>query len=126
MYLLPTNWQTNSFTSAPVWVFPPGYALATVFVNSIPSSGTVLYISVLIPTPATLAGVRSLTNGTCQFYFTNTAGALFGVLAATNPALLLSNWTALGGVTEVFPGLFQFTDLPTASTPSRFYRLRAP
>src|SRR5204863_2781630 len=32
MFLLTTNWSTNSFTSLPVWSFPPGFALATVFV----------------------------------------------------------------------------------------------
>ena len=37
MFLLSTNWSTNSFDSASVTNFPPGYALATVFVNGIPS-----------------------------------------------------------------------------------------
>jgi hypothetical protein len=48
------------------------------------------------------------------------------VLATTNPALPLSNWTALGGVTEVTPGQFQFTDPQAANSVRRFYRLRAP
>ena len=48
------------------------------------------------------------------------------MLAATNPALPLSNWTALGGVTEVSPGQFRFADAQVASNPKRFYRLRSP
>ncbi len=48
------------------------------------------------------------------------------MLASTNPALPLSNWTPLGGVTEVAPGQFQFTDPQATNTPRRFYRLRAP
>jgi hypothetical protein len=126
LFLPPTNWQTNSFTSAPVWGFPPGYALATVFVNGIPSTAAVVNVSVPVPTPTTLAGPRTLTNGAFQFCFTNSVGALFGVLAATNPALPLSNWTPLGGVTEVAPGQFQFTDPQAANTPRRFYRIRSP
>ena len=126
MFLLSTDWQTNSFASAPVWGFPPGYAMATVFVNGILSTGSVLNVSVPVLTATTLTGAKRLTNGACQFCFTNNVGALFGVLASTNPALPLSNWTALGGVTEVAPGQFQFTDPQATSTVCRFYRLRAP
>jgi hypothetical protein len=126
LFLLSTNWQTNSFTSEPVWGFPPGYALATVYVSGIPSTGSVLNVSVPIPAATALTDARRLTNGACQFCFTNNAGALFGVLATTNPALPLSNWTALGGATEVAPGQFQFTDPQAANSARRFYRLRSP
>src|ERR1019366_9355638 len=119
-FLLCTNWSTNSFTSAPVWNFPPGYALATVFVNGIPSTESVLCISVPIPTETTLTGAKRLTSGAFQFAFTNSVGALFGVLATTNPVEPLSNWTALGGVAEVAPGQFQFTDSQAANSPRRF------
>jgi hypothetical protein len=53
-------------------------------------------------------------------------GALFGVLASTNPALPLGNWTALGGVTEVAPGQFQFADPQATRLARRFYRRRSP
>ncbi len=126
MFLLSTNWHTNSFTSAPVWSFPPGYALATLFVNGIPSTGAVLNISVPVSTAVNLTAAKMLTNSAFQFCFTNTVGAVFGVLASTNPALPLSNWTALGGITEVSPGQFQFTDLQATNSPQRFYRVRVP
>ena len=125
-FLLPSNWTTNSFTSVPVWGFPPGYALATVFVNGISSTGAVINISVPVPTPTTLTGARTLTNGAFQFTFTNNVGALLGVLATTNPALPLSNWTALGGVAEVSPGQFQLTDPQSTTAACRFYRIRSP
>ena len=48
------------------------------------------------------------------------------MLASTNLALPLSNWTAMGGVTEASPGQFQFTDPQATNIPGRFYRLRTP
>jgi hypothetical protein len=108
-----------------VWDFPPGFALATVFVNGIPSIGAVVSISVPVPTTTTLSDCRRLTNGAFQFAFTNSVGAMFSVLATTNPALPLTNWSALGGVTEVAPGQFRFTDQQATNTPSRFYRVRS-
>jgi hypothetical protein len=64
------------------------------------------------------------TNGSFQFSFTNTPGAVFGVLASTNIALPLSNWTALSGVTELSPGNFQFTDSQPPPD-QRYYRVRS-
>jgi hypothetical protein len=79
------------------------------------------------PAPAiTLTGAQTLTDGLFQFAFTNTPGAFFGVLAATNPALPLTNWTSLTGLTEVSPGQFQFTDPQATNSPQRFYRVRSP
>ena len=52
-------------------------------------------------------------------------GALFGVMATTNLSLSLTNWTALGGVVEIAPGQFQFTD-PQATNGGRFYRAYSP
>jgi len=37
----------------------------------------------------------------------------------------LTNWTALGGVTEISPGQFQFTDPQATNSPQRFYRVQA-
>jgi hypothetical protein len=66
-----------------------------------------------------------LPSGTFQFGFASTPGLGFSVLVATNPFPTLSNWTALGGVTEVSPGQFQFTDTQATNSPQRFYRIRA-
>jgi uncharacterized delta-60 repeat protein len=125
VFLLTTNWSTNTFTSLPVWNFPPGYALATVFVNGIQSTSSIVNISVPVPTAATLTSPQKLTNG-FRFAFTNNVGALFGVLATTNLSLPLTNWTALGGVIEIAPGQFQFTDPQWTNYPVRCYRLRSP
>ena len=126
IFLTSTNWSENSFTAAPVNSFPPGYALVTVFVNGIPSTSSVVNVSVPIPTAPTLIDAKTLTNGAFQFAFTNSVGAIFGVLTSTNVALPLTNWTALGGATEVSPGQFQFTDPQATNNPQRFYVIRSP
>jgi hypothetical protein len=124
-FLPAMNWSTNSFTSMPVQNFPLGYALATVFVGGIQSTSSILNINVTGPAIATLTAT-TLTNGSFQFNFTSNPGAKFAVLTCTNAALPASNWTTLGGVTEISPGYFQFTDPQPANDRQRFYRLVAP
>ncbi len=144
LFLLPdpdTAWSDTSFTSGIVTGFPPGYALVTVFVNGIPSvpasdpllplidipgKGNILDVSVPVPTASTLTNLTTLGDGSYQFAFTNTVGALFGVLATTNLALPMTNWTVLGGVAEVSLGQFQFIDAQAALYPQRFYCVYSP
>jgi uncharacterized delta-60 repeat protein len=45
LFLLSTSWSTNSFSSAPVTNFPTGYALVTMFVNGIPSTSSIIVLS---------------------------------------------------------------------------------
>ena len=125
MFLPVTNWSTNSLACAPFTGFPTGYALATVFVNGIPSTGSVVDVAIPAATPFNLTGVRML-NGSFQFSFTNNDGASFTVLTTTNVTLPSASWSVLSGVTEVSPGQFQFSDLQTSNIPSRFYRIRSP
>src|SRR5205085_2967194 len=68
-FLLSTNWSTNSFTSTSVWNFPPGFALATVFVNGIQSTSSLVNITVPAPAVTTLSNPQPLTNGSFQFTF---------------------------------------------------------
>ena len=132
--------------------FPPGFALATVFVNGIPSSASFVNIGVPIlptttltgaqtlgdnsfsagsvtvpvPTLTTLTRAQTLNDGSFQFTFTNSPGALFSVLATTNLTLPFSEWAVLGGAREISPGRFQVTDLQKTNSPQRFYRIRSP
>jgi N-acetylneuraminic acid mutarotase len=125
IFLLTTNWSTNSFASAPLAGFPPGYALATVFVNGIQSTSSIVNISVSVPLATGISGA-AWNHGQFRFTFTNNPGALFGVLTSTNLLLPLSGWQMLGGVTEVSPGQFQFTDPQATNGSQRFYRLYSP
>lgn len=125
-FLLTTNWSTNSFTSLPVWNFPPGFALATIFVNGIQSTSSIVNLAVPSPVATTFTGARTSTNGSFQFSFTNNPGTLLGVLACTNLSVPLGNWAKLGGVIETSPGQFQFIDSQATNNAQNFYRLFAP
>jgi len=125
-FLLTTHWSTNSFTSLPVWNFPPGQALATVFVNGIQSTSSIVSITVPTPVPTTLTNLQVSTNGALQFTFTNTPGAMLGVLATTNLTLPVSSWTPLSGVMETSPGAFEFADPQATNHDQRYYQIFAP
>ena len=125
MFLFPANWSTNSFSSLPLTGLPCGWTLATVFVNGVPSSSAVLSIKLPVPSETALMDAGRLANGYFEFTFTNTPGALFNVITTTNLLLPMTNWTALGGITEISPGQFQFTDQQVTNCPCRFYRVRS-
>jgi hypothetical protein len=120
-----TNWSTNSFVSAPIGGVLPGWTLATVFVNGIPSTSSIVYIGFPIA-PINIVGVRSPVDGSFTLFMTNTPWAAFTVLAATDPSESLSNWAVLGTPIEILPGQFRFIDLQAANVPQRFYRIRSP
>jgi len=127
LFLSTTNWSTNSFVSLPVTNFPSGWALVTVFVNGIPgTSAFLLFNSTVAPTVIVLANPVRLPNGSVQFSFSNVPGASFTALAATDVMSPAGSWTALGSVTEVSPGQYQFTDSQAVNHPQRFYRVRSP
>jgi hypothetical protein len=67
-----------------------------------------------------------LPGGAFQFGFTNTPGASFTALATTNLSLSLSNWSVIGSVLEISPGVFQITDPQATNNSKRFYRVRSP
>jgi len=77
------------------------------------------------PPPIVLANCMRPASGAFQFAFTNTPGSTFTVLASSNPALPMANWTVLGTATEISPGQYQFTDLQ-ATNNQCFYRIRSP
>jgi hypothetical protein len=99
-------------------------ALSTADVQAIFGAGSAGMCKPPVPPYLILPG--RLANGSFQFAFTNSSGALFTVVASTNLALPLSNWTTLGGITEIAPGQFQFTDPQATNFARRFYRVLVP
>jgi PKD repeat protein len=63
MFLSALDWASNSFTSAPVKPFPPGYALVTAFVNGIPSTASIINVGLPL-VGGTVQYTASPTNGT--------------------------------------------------------------
>ncbi|MSU59940.1 MAG: hypothetical protein EXS35_17525 [Pedosphaera sp.] len=72
-----------------------------------------------------LTNPQSLGNGGFSFAFTNTTGIGFAVLASTNVALPMTNWTAIGTAVEspAGSGQYQFTNSQATNYPQRFYRV---
>jgi hypothetical protein len=104
-------------------VFDPVHGYAYLGQDSRPNQ--VVKIKLAKDTPVITSAAR-LPGGAFQFGFSFTPGVGCTALAATNPALPLTNWSVLGGVTEVSPGQFQFNDSQATSNPQRFYRFRSP
>ncbi len=126
LFLPCANWSATNFNSTALLNFPPGWVFATVFVNGIQSTSSIVNVSVPVPTLPILTGAITQPDGSFQFGFTNTIGALFGVLATTDFSQPVTNWTPLGGITENPPGQFQFTDPQATNYPQRFYSVRVP
>ena len=90
-------------------------------------AGTGVAVEVIPPPPIIRASsLTVLGNGAFQFTFANTNNATFTVLASTNIALPLTNWTVLGTATNLGGGLSRFTDFAATNAAQRFYQLRFP
>jgi len=74
----------------------------------------------------TLSSPGTLSNGTFQLAFTNTADISFTIYGATNFSQPLRNWTVLGGPAEVSPGHYQFSDPQASNYTKRFYAISPP
>jgi len=120
---------TTTERHSPVAVNTGSLAASQRFTRVAGGSAAMHTLALVAAPPAsqiTLAGASRLTNGGFRFAFTNTAGAFFSVVAATNPGAPLSDWASLTGLTEPSPGQFQFTDPQASNSPRRFYRVRSP
>jgi hypothetical protein len=83
-FLISTTWSADSLATMPLVNFPPGYALATLFVNGIPSTSTFLDVSVAGPS----VSLTSPTNG-----------ATFA--AGTNLPIITSAQDPVGTITNI-------------------------
>jgi PKD repeat protein len=128
--------NTNSDAFVPLSVADGPYylVLSVDFLQSVNQStrtNNVLAIPIVVgepsgPSAIVLAHVVELPGGAFQFSFTNTSGATFSVFSTTNLSMPFADWTALGGVTEVSPGQYQFMDPRATASPKGFYRVRSP
>jgi hypothetical protein len=77
-------------------------------------------------TALNLSGTMLEPPGAFQVSFATFPHSTNTVLASTNLALPLSDWTSLGTATEFSPGLFIFTDTDAVNHACRFYRASGP
>ena len=126
LFLLSTNWSTNSDTSAPVCGLPPGYALVTVFVNGIPSPASILNIQDLSAFRIT----SILQQGNDMLIAWTTYGGTTNVVQATNgdpESCYSNNFTDLAPqIITIGSGLVttNYPDTNGATNNCRFYRVR--
>ena len=105
------------------------YPLSYLGVNPFGGVGGPLSRTVVVtmpPGPSTITALAQLADGTFQFNFTNGTPASFTVLATTNVALSVGEWTVLGPAIQLSPGMYQFTDSQGTNFPQRFYQVRSP
>jgi hypothetical protein len=134
-FLLTTGWSSNSYTSATVSNLPPGYALATVFVNGIPSAASILdivpaappfQITSIVLTNSGVDGNNDIlitwnTSGTTNNHVQVTTGTANGSYSTTGFANLANivvttattNYLDVGGATNTTTG-------------ARYYRISSP
>jgi hypothetical protein len=85
-----------------------------------------LELQTMVPLgPMLLNLTWDVAGGGFGFKFENGSGESFSVLATTNLALPLSNWTVLGDALEFTPGQYRFVDTQATNAPQRFYRVRS-
>lgn len=90
-------------------------------------SATELYDSTdWTATPIVLASAWMQSGSLFQFSFAANPNGTNTILATTNVALPTTNWSSLGTVGEIQPGLYLVTDTQATNYPHRFYQVRSP
>jgi hypothetical protein len=113
--------KTGVFTNT---ALPLGYLWAT---NYGPTLFT-LQVTGTVPSAPSFATnlAAKISGGQLLIQFTGTANASYTVLAATNIALPLTNWTVLGQASQTNLSQFEFLDTALPAYPRRFYIIRTP
>jgi len=128
VFLLSTNWSANTFTSAALTGFTPGYALVTMFVNGIPSPSRILSVAgPVLPFQITSIAVVNVNDLLITW---NTGGiSNFVQVSAGAGASGSYSTTTFADVTNlaVTAAMMSFWDVGAATnTPARYYRIRSP
>ena len=78
----------------------------------------------LLP-PQLQAGLKG-PGGNMRFSLSAPSGASFTLLSTTNLSLSMSNWTAIGTMTESSPGLYEFVQTQPPTQQQCYYGVRSP
>ena len=98
-------------------------AVATNFAG-LTNTADASFTTKVVATPR-LTAIPEAGTGGWQIDFTNTPGASFSVLGATNLLTPSASWTVVGTMSEMAPGQYQFFAAYT-NRPIRFYEVRSP
>ena len=102
VFLLCTNWSTNSFISGPVTGLPPGYAQATVFVNGIPSPSKLVLLQG--SATVTLGNLLQTYDGTAKSVTVTTVPSGLNVAVtyngSANAPTNAGSYTAIGTIND--------------------------
>ena len=83
-------------------------------VVAINAAGTTTGQDVILTTipvaPLQLRAALTSPSGNMRFTLSAAPGASFTLLSTTNLSLSMSNWTAIGALTEIAPGQYGFTE----------------
>jgi autotransporter-associated beta strand protein len=95
--------------------------------NKINIDGSIQVLSPAITPPAAITGINFTGNNLVLNATNGLPGGTFHVLASTNVALAISNWTVItNGVFDGSGNLVNFTVINAVSGPQRFYLLQQP
>lgn len=96
----------------------------TAHVNVLGESVSVIQTNSAVTPPklGNVSWLRIASSYFIQFSFTNTPGTTFTVLGTTNLALPLANWVNVGTVSNISPGIYQFTTQPLTNS-QEFYKV---
>ncbi len=89
VFLLSTNWSTNTFSSASGFDLPPGHALLTVYANGIPSASRFVLITNKAPATVSLTNLLNTYDGTPH------AASVSTVPPGLNVVVTYDGWTNL-------------------------------
>jgi uncharacterized delta-60 repeat protein len=115
-FISPTNWSATSFASLPISYFPAGFALATVFVNGIPSTSSI----VRVPPPPSF---QTVSNADGNFTFTWNAVNGFSYQVQYKTNLTSRNWMNLGSSVTATNSTRSASDTIPPGAAARFYRV---
>jgi hypothetical protein len=119
--LMSTNLSTNSFTSLPVRGLLPGWTMATVFVNGIPSTASLIEISAPVATSQPVLVMEKSAPASVRLHWQTNAA---GFMLQSNTNLATTYWTTVSPLPGPTGTNIVLTNLPAGD--QRFYRLFKP
>ena len=102
-----------------------GAIVQTVFLDDAPVTYSAPTTNSMGNLPVLTSAVM-LADGALQLSYSNSQLAPLTVVSATNLSLPLSDWCVVGSLSNIAPGVFQFTSQPMTNDLQRYFLIRSP